>query len=145
VKRRYRVLAGYLLVEAAALCLVAAAIWGFFQSPRLRYRVWGDEASLRAVLRTLHRGDSVEEVQALLGDRYLDPESEFSVRQGLRKLVETYPEIFVQGYEETDTVLVYSTRTFRYGLQFRDGALVGTCGQQGPRILPPGEPDARQE
>jgi len=145
VKRSRRFLIGYLLAEAVVLCLVGGGIWYVLESPRLRYRVVGDETSLRAVLKTLRRGDSIEEVRSLLGDRYYDPESEYSMRRGLHKLVDTYPDVFPQGLQETDIILVYSTRTFRYGLQFRDRRLIGTCGQRGAKILPPSDPTAHHD
>jgi hypothetical protein len=136
VKRRTWFVIGYLASEAVVLTLVLALIWNLYQSPTFRYRVLGTDSSMRAVLGTLERGMSMEDVQARLGQRHLDPDSEYSVRQGLRKLVETYPKIFVQGYENTDVILVYSTREFRYGLQFREGRLVGTCSQRGAKIVP---------
>lgn len=137
MKRRAWLAVGYLATEAVALAVVLAVIWNLYYSATFRYRVLGTDNSMRAVLGTLQRGMSMDEVQASLGRRHLDPDSEYSVRQGLRKLVETYPEIFVQGYEDSDAILVYSTRVFRYGLQFRDGRLVGTCSQRGGKILPP--------
>jgi len=137
VKRRAWLAIGYLATEAVAVAVVLAVIWNLYHSATFRYRVLGTDNSMRAVLGTLQRGMSMDEVQTRLGQRHLDPDSEYSVRQGLRKLVETYPEIFVQGYEDSDAILVYSTRSFRYGLQFRDGRLVGTCSQRGAKILPP--------
>jgi hypothetical protein len=136
VTRRRWLLIGLVAVEVAALGLAAGIVWFWFQSPTFRYRVLGDAASMRAVLGTLRRGDSMEKVQQALGDRHRDRKSEYSVRQGLRQLVETYPEIFLQGYDDTDVVLVYSTPTTRYGLQFRYGRLVGVCSQRGPKIRP---------
>ena len=146
MKRRTWFVIGYLATEAVVLTLVLALIWNLYQSPTFRYRVLGTDRSMRAVLGTLQRGMPIQDVQTRLGQRHLDPDSEYSVRQGLRKLVETHPRIFVQGYEDTDAILVYSTRTFRYGLQFRECRLVGTCSQRVAKILPPVDqetPEAR--
>ena len=121
------------------LSLVAALRWGWFRSPVWRYRALHTDTSLRAVLGTLRRGDSLDKVRTLLGDRHFDAESEYSVRRGLRMLVEKHPEIFLQGYDDSDIVLVYSTRTTRYGLQVRFGRLVGSLSQRGPRLTPEDE------
>jgi hypothetical protein len=145
VKRRKWILAGLLLSEVIVLSLVAALLWGWFRSPVWRYRVLHTDTSLRAVLGTLRRGDSLDKVRDLLGDRHLDAESEPSVRRGLRMLVEEYPAIFLQGYDDSDIVLVYSTRTTRYGLQFRFGRLVGSCSQRGPRLSAEEEPASSRE
>jgi hypothetical protein len=130
-------LAVILAVEAGTLCLIVSAlVWAWNRSPDFRYWLLADETSMRDVLLTLRRGDSIEEVRRRMGEEHLDPESEYSIRRGLQQLVSTHPDIFAQGYEESDEILVYSTRVRRYGLQFREGRLVGSCSQTGQRIEP---------
>jgi hypothetical protein len=126
-----------LAIEAGAILLAAVlAVGAWNRSPAFRYTVLGDDTSMREVLKTLRRGDSIDEVRERMGERHLDDESEYSMRCGLQQLVTRYPDIFLQGYDESDEILVYSTRARRYGLQFRNSRLVGTCSQWGPPMQP---------
>jgi hypothetical protein len=140
VLRIGRRIVGILAIEAVVVLLVAtAAVHAWNRSPVFRYSVLGDDASLREALKTLRRGDSIDDVRDMMGEKHLDRHSEYSVRRGLQQLVATHPEVFLQGYEESDQILVYSTRVRRYGLQFRYSRLVGCCSQTGPPIQRPAD------
>jgi hypothetical protein len=108
---------------SSALLFALTALAGC--SAAAHYRSRKDRESLLKVLREeVSPGDSLEEVQSLLGPGAVlsNPEDH---RQTLRELADRSPERYPDGIEESDEFLVYPTRVgWVEVLQFRNGRLI---------------------
>ena len=123
MKRILLVAVGFLLCG-----IVVATIWTWRSSPALRYRALGDPASFDKAFATLKKGDTIHHVCSVLGEKHFDAESESSIRETFKALVESYPEHLPSGYRETDTVFAYATDDRGWhGIQFRNGRIIAFC------------------
>jgi hypothetical protein len=122
----------WVVIALLGASLIVVGLWVWYSSPVLRYHVLGDPAAFSQAFETLKRGDTMEHVCDVLGDRYAEPEGERSIREGFRGLAKAYPKEFPVGYRDSDAVLAYSADgTTRLGILFRDGQIIAFCSQRG--------------
>ena len=120
------------------LLLGIASLWTIFSgSAPLHYRMFHDEASFNSVLhRQVKRGDSIEDVEKLLGKGR--PAPHWATM--LRRAVDGHPEGFPDAFQDGDTILEYplkhATGSGAHYLQFRNGKLVNFDRQSFAKTYP---------